>query len=91
MRAGLYGNLGALLMGAAGRLEDALDYTEKSIEAGKETSIPDASLTAGMHSIFPTQSFAWRCFVRVSGHPASACTTQLAWPHLRVIAGINGP
>ena len=48
MRAGLYGNLGALLMGAAGRLEDALDYTEKSIEAGKETGIPDPRLTAGM-------------------------------------------
>lgn len=58
MRGGLYGNLGALLMGAAGRLEDALDYTEKSIEAGKETSIPDASLTAGMLSIRPVQGLA---------------------------------
>ena len=40
MRAGLYGNIGALLMGAAGRMEDALEYTEKSIEAGREINIP---------------------------------------------------
>ena len=47
MRAGLYGNIGALLMGAAGRMEDALEYTEKSIEAGREINIPDSTLTAG--------------------------------------------
>ena len=47
MRAGLYGNIGALLMGAAGRMEDALEYTEKSIEAGREINIPDGTLTAG--------------------------------------------
>ena len=53
MRAGLYGNMGALLMGAAGRLEDALEYTDKSIEAGKEANIADPSLTAGMPDLFP--------------------------------------
>ena len=53
VRAGLYGNLGALLMGAAGRLEEALEFTEMSIEAGKETSIPDASLTAGTLNKIP--------------------------------------
>lgn len=47
VRAGLYGNVGALLMGAAGRLEDALEYSERAIEAGKEMSIPDNTLTAG--------------------------------------------
>ena len=47
VRAGLYGNIGALLMGAAGRLEDALEYTDEAIEAGKEVDIPDPTLTAG--------------------------------------------
>ncbi|CAK0736461.1 hypothetical protein CVIRNUC_000749 [Coccomyxa viridis] len=49
VRAGLYGNIGALLMGAAGRMEDALEYTEKSIEAGREINIPDSTLTAGSY------------------------------------------
>ena len=63
-------------MGAAGRLEDALDYTEQSIEAGKETSIPDASLTAGMLSAFPMQSPAWCSFVLSTGQPAPASIPQ---------------
>jgi hypothetical protein len=54
VRAGLYGNVGALLMGAAGRLEDALEYSEKAIEAGKEMSIPDNTLTAGTVSHSPS-------------------------------------
>lgn len=36
-------------MGAAGRLEDALEYTDEAIEAGKEVDIPDPTLTAGKH------------------------------------------
>ena len=40
VRAGLYGNLGALLMGAAGRLEEALEFTEMSIEAGQGDEHP---------------------------------------------------
>ena len=53
VRAGLYGNIGALLMGAAGRLEDALEYTDEAIEAGKEVNIPDPTLTAGKHCLLP--------------------------------------
>lgn len=51
VRAGLYGNIGALLMGAAGRLEDALEYSENAIQAGKEMSLPEGQLTAGMHCL----------------------------------------
>ncbi len=54
VRAGLYGNVGALLMGAAGRLEDALEYSERAIEAGKEMSISDNTLTAGTVSHSPS-------------------------------------
>ena len=79
VRAGLYGNLGALLMGAAGRLEEALEFTEMSIEAGKETSIPDTSLTAGMHSSLILRTVLLRrCSAHVCGQPALPCTTQFA-------------
>ncbi len=76
VRAGLYGNLGALLMGAAGRLEEALEFTEMSIEAGKETSIPDTSLTAGMHS-----SLILRTVLLSGVLPMSAASQHCHAPH----------
>ena len=91
MRAGLYGNIGALLMGAAGRMEDALEYTEKSIEAGREINIPDSTLTAGTarHVTCVLSSLeAPLCIVRAGGicHAPESISVQLSleldifWP-----------
>lgn len=45
---GLLGNLGALIMNAPGRLDDAFAYTEQAISAGEEASQIDPQVLAGM-------------------------------------------
>nr|QIG37616.1 sulfotransferase-like protein [Pseudococcomyxa simplex] len=47
--AGLMGNLGALMMGAHGSLERALEYTENSIQAGLESSMKNSEVVAGAY------------------------------------------
>lgn len=52
--AGLMGNLGALMMGAHGSLERALEYTENSIQAGLESSMKNSEIVAGKLQILPS-------------------------------------
>ncbi len=47
VKAGIYGNLGALLIGAQGRLEDALECTEQATALGIEASMQESQLFAG--------------------------------------------
>ena len=47
VRTGVHGNLGALLISAPGRLEDALQATEQSIALGQASSMTDSRLLAG--------------------------------------------
>ena len=49
--AGLMGNLGALMMGAHGSLERALEYTESAIQAGVESSMRNSEVVGGMSQI----------------------------------------
>ena len=47
VKAGIYGNLGALLIGAQGRLEDALECTKEATALGIEGNMQDSPLFAG--------------------------------------------
>lgn len=45
--AGIMGNLGALMMGAHGSLERALEYTESAIQAGLDSSMKNSEVVGG--------------------------------------------
>lgn len=50
--AGIMANLGALMMGAPGALDRALEYTATAIQAGVEANMRDSDIVGGKAQCF---------------------------------------
>ncbi len=85
MEAGVLGNLGALLLGVAGRVEDSLDLIERSIKRFSEARLVANPLYAGaLHRARVEQASA-----RLFTSPQACRGVERAWAQLDTSAPVK--